>query len=179
MRQGIAPYQQIQDAARDLLPEGGVDWFKFNYDGDQPGLVHFELNLLERDNIPVDVSIFTISGNEIRPYERGADPVTPPHEVQALPGNKFTTRILTKGTYFVRVDANHVFYQLKTSLYDLPPYNEPRKAVRAGMDYIVSAGDSWHANIPRHGGPVTRVSSNLSRDDALHRLPRHSFYDAG
>ncbi|MBK7598426.1 MAG: HEAT repeat domain-containing protein [Acidobacteria bacterium] len=159
-RQGIAPYQQIQDAARDLLPEGGVDWFKFDYDGAQPGLVHFELNLLERDNIPVDVSIFTISGNEVRPYERGADPVTPPHEVQALPGNKFTTRILTKGTYFVRVDANHVFYQLKTSLYDLPPYNEPRKAVRAGMDYIVSAGDSWHANIPRHGGLVTRVSSN-------------------
>lgn len=156
---GATPYAQQPDLTDDRLPEGGVDWFKFSYDGDAPKLVHFELDLLERDNIPVDISIFTVESGEAKSYERGADPVTPPHEVQALPGNKFTTRIITRGTYYVRVDANHVFYQLRTSTYSLPPYDDPRKAVRAGMDYLISAGDSWHANTPRHGGLVNRVSS--------------------
>ncbi|MGH9853610.1 MAG: HEAT repeat domain-containing protein, partial [Blastocatellia bacterium] len=160
---GAIPYQQLPELTNDRLPEGGVDWFKFAYDGDEARLVHFELDLLERDNIPVDVSIFTVENGEAKSYERGVDPVTPPHEVQALPGNKFTTRIITKGEYYVRVDANHVFYKLRTSTYDTPPYSNqkegPRKAIRAGMDYLVSGGDSWHANTPRHGGIVNRVSN--------------------
>ncbi|MCI0523868.1 MAG: hypothetical protein L0Y75_01270 [Acidobacteria bacterium] len=160
---GAIPYQQLPELTSDRLPEGGVDWFKFTYDGDEARLVHFELDLLERDNIPMDVSIFTIENGEAKNYERGVDPVTPPHEVQALPGNKFTTRIITKGEYYVRVDANHVFYQLRTSTYDPPPYSNqqegPRKAIRAGIDYLVSGGDSWHANTPRHGGIVSRVSN--------------------
>ncbi len=146
-------------ASGDVMPEGGVDWFKFNYDGDQPKLVHFELDLPERDNLPVDVSIFKVVGGEAKVYEDGMDPVSPPHEIQALPGNKFTVRTITRGEYFVRVDANHVFYQVRTSVYDVPPYADPRAAIRAGMDYIVSAGDSWHANTPRHGGIVNRVSN--------------------
>src|SRR5262245_1941016 len=156
---GATPYARQGDLTDDRLPEGGVDWFRFTYEGEEPKLAHFELDLLERDNIPVDVSVFAVENGEAKSYERGADPVTPPHEVQALAGNKFTTRIITRGTYYIRVDANHVFYQLRTTVYDAPPYNDPRKAVRAGMDYLVSAGDSWHANTPRHGGIVNRVSS--------------------
>jgi hypothetical protein len=158
-------YEQTPEY-NDRLPEGGADWFKFNFTADTPKLVHFEIDLLERDNIPVDVSVFTIENNQAKPYEKGADPVTPPHEVQALPGNKFTTRVLTKGTYYVKIAARHPAYQLRTYVYDLPPYSNPvqaeaaRKAVRAGMDFIVSAGDSWHANTPRHGGIVNRVSNN-------------------
>jgi HEAT repeat protein len=157
---GAVPYQQSPDLTDERLPEGGIDWFQFTYDGEEPKLVHFELDLLERDNIPVDVSVFTVEKGEAKVYDRGADPVTPPHEVQALPGNKFTTRVITKGTYYLRVDANHVFYQLRTAVYDVPPYDDAARAVRAGMDYIISAGDSWHANTPRHGGLVNRVSSN-------------------
>ncbi|MCW5969935.1 MAG: hypothetical protein KIT57_15625 [Blastocatellales bacterium] len=158
---GTIPYQQAPSDAENLdrLPEGGIDWFKFDYDGDRPKLVYFEVDLLERDNIPVDVSIYTIENGEAKVYEKGADPVTPPHEVQALAGNKFTTRTITRGTYYVRVDANHPFYRLKTSVYDAPPYNDARLAVRAGADYLLGAGDSWHANTPRHGGIVNRVSS--------------------
>ncbi|MBL8207229.1 MAG: hypothetical protein JNM09_23555 [Blastocatellia bacterium] len=158
-------YEQTPEY-NDRLPEGGADWFKFNFTENTPKLIHFEIDLLERDNIPVDVSVFTIENNQAKPYEKGADPVTPPHEVQALPGNKFTTRVLTKGTYYVKVEARHPAYQLRTYVYDLPPYSNPvqaeaaRKAVRAGMDFIVSAGDSWHANTPRHGGIVNRVSNN-------------------
>lgn len=156
---GAVPYAQQPELTTDRLPEGGVDWFKFSYDGETPRLAHFELDLLERDYVPVDVSVFTVENDAAKPYERGIDPVTPPHEVQALPGNKFTTRVITKGTYYLRVDANHVSYQLRTSSYDVAPYRDPRLAVRAGMDYIISAGDSWHANTPRHGGIVSRVSN--------------------
>src|SRR6266508_2681755 len=164
---GASPYAQQPDLASDRLPEGGVDWFKFTYEGAEPKLVHFELDLLERDNIPVDVSVFTVENGEAKSYERGADPVTPPHEVQALPRNKFTPLIIARTTYYVRVDAHHVFYQLRTAVSAAPPFShkhsgqedEARKAVRAGMDYLVSAGDSWHANTPRHGGIVNRVSS--------------------
>lgn len=156
------PYQQtpVAEASGDTLPGGGADWFKFTYDGDRPLLIHFELDLPERDNIPVDVSVYTVENGAAKVYEEGADPVSPPHEVQALPGNKFTTRTITRGTYYVRVEANHPLYRLRTAAYDLPPYADARQAVRAGMDYIVSAGDSWHANTPRHGGIVNRVSSN-------------------
>lgn len=161
---GRTPYSLPPDATPDRLPDGGVDWFKFSFDHAEPRLVHFELDLLERDNLPVDVAVFTVENNQVKPYERGLDPVSPPHEVQVVPGNKFTTRVLTKGTYYLRVDANHAFYQLRTSTYDLPPYSDqadaPRKAIRAGMDYLISAGDSWHANTPRHGGLVNRVASN-------------------
>ncbi|HKX32974.1 MAG TPA: HEAT repeat domain-containing protein, partial [Blastocatellia bacterium] len=159
-KRGAVPYQQAPELTDDRLPEGGIDWFKFTSDGERPQLVHFELDLLERDNIPVDVSVFTVENGEAKAYDRGADPVTPPHEVQALAGNKFTTRVITRGTYYLRVDANHAFYQLRTSVYEVPPYRNPGEAVRAGMDYVISAGDSWHANTPRHGGLVNRVASN-------------------
>ncbi|MFN7928618.1 MAG: hypothetical protein U0Y68_11840 [Blastocatellia bacterium] len=166
-------YQQTPEYD-DRLPDGGADWFKFNFTADTPKLVHFEIDLLERDNIPVDVSVFTIENNQPKPYEKGADPVTPPHEVQALPGNKFTTRVLTKGTYYVKVEARHPAYQLRTYVYDLPPYKDPRQAVR-GMDFIVSAGDSWHANTPRHGGIVNRISSTHNENAGLCRLSRDAF----
>src|SRR5262249_54629135 len=61
---GVTPYAQQPDLTADRLPEGGVDWFKFTYEGDDPKLVHFGLDLLERDNIPVDVSIFTVENGE-------------------------------------------------------------------------------------------------------------------
>jgi hypothetical protein len=160
---GTIPYQNVEanaDKSRpDVLPEGGIDWFKFTFNEDRPKLVYFEVDVPERDNIPIDVSIFTLDGDQTRAYEKGIDPVSPPHEVQALAGNKFTTRVITRGTYYIRVDANHPSYQLRTSTYDVPPYSDPRLAVRAGMDYLVSAGESWHANTPRHGGIVNRVSS--------------------
>jgi hypothetical protein len=35
---GAIPYQQLPDLTVDRLPEGGIDWFKFTYDGDQPKL---------------------------------------------------------------------------------------------------------------------------------------------
>jgi hypothetical protein len=136
------------------------DWYKFEFTSPAPKLVFFQVDLMERDQIPVDVSVYHLAGGKLEEYFEGEDPVTMPHEVQALPGNKFTPRVLKeRGTYYVAVHAGHPEYKLRTRVYDAPPYNDPRKAVRTAVDYILAAGDSWHANTPRRGGVYDRVSS--------------------
>jgi hypothetical protein len=138
----------------------GVDWFQFEFTEHTPKLVFFQVDLMERDQIPLSVSIYRIVDGQLKEYFEGEDPVTLPHEVQALPGNKFTPRILhERGTYYVAVRANHPEYKLRTRVYDPPPYQDPREAVRTAIDYILAAGDSWHANTPRRGGILDRVSS--------------------
>ncbi|PYT15374.1 MAG: hypothetical protein DMG59_14130, partial [Acidobacteria bacterium] len=58
----------------------------------------------------------------------------------------------------MRVAANHPEYKLRTLIYPVPPYREPQKAVRAGMDYLIALGDAWHANTPRRGAIALRNS---------------------
>jgi len=135
------------------------DWYKFEFSG-APKLVFFQIDLMERDQIPCDVRVWRMVNGKLEEYYDGEDPVTLPHEVQALQGNKFTPRVLrASGTYYVSVHAAHPEYKLRTRVYDPPPYTDARKAVRAGVDYIMAAGDSWHANTPRRGGVLDRVAS--------------------
>lgn len=136
----------------------GEDWYRFRFEGPRPKLVFFQLELMDRDDLPVDVSVFRASGSGIEEYTKGQDPVAVPHEVQALPGNKFAPRVLEPGEYYVRVRANHPEYKLRTRLYEPPPYADAREAVRTAVDYIMGAGDSWFANTPRRGGTLDRVT---------------------
>jgi hypothetical protein len=137
-----------------------TDWYEFEFTSATPKLVFFQVDLMERDQIPVDVAVFRLVKGEPQEYFDGEDPVTLPHEAQALAGNKFTPRVLKeRGTYFVSVQANHPEYKLRTRLYDPPPYTDPQTAVRTALDYILAAGDSWHANTPRRGAVYDRVSS--------------------
>ena len=134
-------------------------WYRFDFEGSAPKLVFFQVELLDRDDVPVDVSVFRIAGGKPVEYLEGQDPVAQPHEVQALPGNKFAPRVLREnGTYYVRVRAHHPEYKLRTRVYDAPPYRNPQDAVRTAVDYIMGAGDSWFANTPRRGGAFDRVS---------------------
>ncbi|MGH9338679.1 MAG: HEAT repeat domain-containing protein [Acidobacteriota bacterium] len=154
------PYFPLPGQSSKELMEAGADWYRFDYQDSRSQLVYFWLDLLDRDNIPVDLSVFQESGGELVSYEEGTDPVTPPHEVQAMHGNKFTTRVLRRpGRYYLRVLSHHPSYQLKTAQYALPPYTDPRQAVVTAVDYVISAGDSWHANTPRKGGVFDRISN--------------------
>ncbi len=138
----------------------GTDWYWFEFPGGSPKLVFFQIELMERDQLPVNVSIYRMKDGKLAEFFDGEDPVTLPHEVQALPGNKFTPRILTEaGRYYVAVYASHPEYKLRTRVYDPPPYSDAHRAVRTGLDYILAAGDSWHANTPRRGGVLDRVAS--------------------
>src|SRR6185295_18094868 len=137
-----------------------TDWYQFEFTSATPKLVFFQIDLMERDQIPVNVAVSRLVNGEPQEFFDGEDPVTLPHEAQALTGNKFTPRILTdRGTYYIAVRAGHPEYKLRTRVYDAPPYSDPRAAVRTALDYILAAGDSWHANTPRRGGVLDRVSS--------------------
>ena len=108
----------------------------------------------------MDVAVYRVANGKPLEFTEGQDPVSGPHEVQALPGNKFTPRILRQnGDYYVRVRANHPEYKLRTRTYPAPPYSDPQQAVRTAADYILGAGDSWFANTPRRGGVINRVES--------------------
>ena len=151
------PARRAAPSSRD--PDG-IDWYRFEFTSETPKLVFFQIDLTERDQIPSNVAIYRLADGKLQEYYEGEDPVTLPHEAQALPGNKFTPRILKdKGTYYVGVRANHPEYKLRTRVYDAPPYRDPRIAVRTALDYILAAGDSWHGNTPRKGGVIDRVSS--------------------
>ncbi len=82
--------------------------------------------------------------------------------------------MISRGTYFVRVDACQPEYQLRTKLFDVPPYlkteadaeyrpemiaGAARKAIHTAIDFQLLAGDSWHANTPRKGHPLDRVAN--------------------
>jgi hypothetical protein len=138
----------------------GTDWYRFEFSSESPKLVFFQVELMERDQIPVNIEVHRLTDGKPEEYYEGEDPVTVPHEVQALPGNKFTSRILkAKGTYYISVQAGHPEYKLRTRVYDPPPYQDPHVAIRTALDFILAAGDSWHANTPRRGGVFDRVSS--------------------
>ena len=137
----------------------GEHWYRFEFDSPRPKLVFFQVELTDRDDIPADVSLFRVNAGKLEEYTEGQDPVAQPHEVQALPGNKFAPRILRQaGTYYVRVRANHPEFKLRTRVYEAPPYSDPHEAVRTAVDYIMGAGDSWFANTPRRGGAFDRVA---------------------
>lgn len=157
-----AEYIPLPDTPRRDLVDDPVrtDWYKFSFESSRPKLVFFQIELMERDQVPVNVAVYRVVNGKLEEYREGEDPVTLPHEVQALPGNKFTPRVLKEpGTYYISVRSAHPEYKLRTRVYDTPPYSDPHVAVRTALDYILGAGDSWHANTPRRGGVFDRLSS--------------------
>lgn len=143
----------------------GFQWFQFTYHGDQARLVYFVVDITDRE-VPLDVDVFTPSKNgagqpTITPYGTGGF-VYKIEATQNYPGlYKFRTRILHPGeTYYVRVDANHPSYQLHTFSYPVPPYHDPRQAVRTGMDFLINMGDTWLSNTPRRGAIALRTTMN-------------------
>ena len=144
----------------------GFQWFRFTFHGAEPRLAYFVLNVTDRD-VPLDVDIF-----QPGEYNGKAD-VVPSNDgefiyqieaTQNYPGlYKFRTRILHPGdTYYIRVDANHPAWQLHTYDYPIPPYKDPRQAVKTGMAFLVNMGDTWLSNTPRRGSVALRTSMAYS-----------------
>jgi HEAT repeat protein len=159
------PYAPAPNEDRYAALLKGFQWFKFTYHGKQPRLVYFVLDITDRD-VPLDVDVFTPGTDKaghpgIMPYGTGAF-VYQIEATQNYPGlYKFRTRILQpEQTYYVRVDANHPSYQLHTFSYPVPPYTDPRQAVRTGMDFLINMGDTWLSNTPRRGAIALRTTMN-------------------
>ena len=43
----------------------GEHWYRFEFDAPRPKLVFFQVELIERDNIPVDVSVFRLKAGKL------------------------------------------------------------------------------------------------------------------
>jgi hypothetical protein len=156
-----AEYVPLPGTSKNYIVSAAANehWYRFRWNEERPKLVFFQLELMDRDGVPADVSVFKQVQGKIVEFNDSRDPVTLPHEVQALPGNAFTTRVFQDpGSYFVRVRASHPEYKLRTRVYDLPPYDDASLAVRTAVDYIMGAGDSWFVNTPRRGGTYDRVN---------------------
>jgi HEAT repeat protein len=157
------------DRYADLLK--GFQWFQFTYKGTEPKLVYFDLDVTDRE-VPVDVDLFARTGEDLKPYTKGAS-IYQIEATQNYPGlYKFRTRIVEPGqTYYIRVHANHPSYQLRTFSYPIPPYKDPQQAVRTGMDFLINMGDSWLSNTPRRGAIALRTT--MSHGDVKQCIACH------
>ena len=180
------PYLLIGEPPAEQDHDTGVNWFTFTLDSAKPRLAFFALDFVDRD-VPPDVRIYEKKDGRLVEFSQGIDPQSLQRERPPRPGaNKFTTRVIARGTYFVRVDACQPEYQLRTKLFDVPPYLEPedaatarpqtiaaaaRKAIRTAMDFQLLAGDSWHANTPRKGHHARSRGQLPPRNIHLHCLP--------
>ena len=138
----------------------GVHWYKLDYAGPGDRLVHFNVEVLDRD-VPADLAVFIVVNGQPVEYTRGRERYETEKSTNFHGLQKFAPRVLAPGTYYVRVLGNHPFYKLETDSYAAPPYTDPKQAVRVAMDYIVRKGDSWHANVPRKGSVALRNSNPL------------------
>lgn len=138
----------------------GLDWFRFDV-SDGPVLVFFQLDLLDRD-VAANLSLFK-RNEEGQPvvYERGKDPTETIHDRERVRYSKHISRVLTNGVYYLRVNANHPAYVLRTYKYSIPPYDDPESSVSTGLHYLLNVGDAWFAQIPRGG-------NRYVRSDTLH-----------
>jgi HEAT repeat protein len=159
------PYIPAPDEDRYDALLKGFQWFRFTFHGNEPKLAYFVLDITDRE-VPLDVDVFTLGKDaqghpDVKPYTNGAS-IYKIEATQNYPGlYKFRTRILEPGeTYYLRVAADHPSYQLHTFSYPVPPYKDPRQAVRTGMDFLVNMGDTWLSNTPRRGAIALRNTMN-------------------
>ncbi len=137
----------------------GLDWFRIEFAEEQPRLVYFELDLLDRDISP-NLKLYRLNEQtqSLEYYIAGKDPMEIIHDRQEFRYSKFITRVLRRGTYFLQVNANHPHYVLRTTVYPVPPYQDVQQAVLAASHYIVNIGDAWFAQTPRNGDVYARRS---------------------
>ncbi len=142
--------------------KSGLDWFRFEITQDTPTLVYLQLDLLDRD-VSANLRVYTVdpkTNNTIAPFLAGKDPMEVVHDRERERYSKHISRVFTRGTYYLEVNANHPDYILRTRVLPVPPYDEASRAVEAGMHYIMNVGDAWFAQVPREGNIYVR-SANM------------------
>ena len=140
--------------------KSGLDWFRFEVKDEKPVLVYFQLDLLDRD-VSANLRVYTVDAKTGRPepYLQGKDPMEIVHDRERERYSKHISRTFARGTYYLEVNANHPAYILRTRVLPVPPYDDPVKAVEAGMHYIMNVGDAWFAQVPREGNIYVRADN--------------------
>jgi HEAT repeat protein len=139
--------------------KAGLDWFRLDFSGEEPQLVFFNLEPLEGD-LASNLKLYRWNERTGKPefYTEGKDPVEMIHDGQKVRYSSFLTRVLTRGIYYLQVNANHPAYVLRTTANPIPPYEDPRQAVKTAAHYVASAASAWHSQLPRQGDRFSRAS---------------------
>ncbi len=141
--------------------KNGLDWFRIDITDEKPVLVMFELDIPDRD-VSVNMRCYTLDPNDPTkavPYLEGKDPMEIVHDRERERYSKSISRVFTKGTYYLEVNANHPRYKIRSYKYPAPPYDDPKLAVEVGLRYVMDVGDAWFAQIPREGNIYKRVQN--------------------
>ncbi|HEU5117563.1 MAG TPA: HEAT repeat domain-containing protein, partial [Isosphaeraceae bacterium] len=139
--------------------EEGLDWYRVELTEPNDSLVFFHLDLVDRD-VSADLRLFTLNDHGgLEPFETGKDPMETIHNRERVRYSTHLSRVLSRGTYYLRVNANHPCYVLRTRRLAVPPYRDPRLAVDVGLHYLQNAGDAWFSQIPREGNRTVRSVS--------------------
>lgn len=136
-------------------PEQGVDWYRVKNRKRRAVMAYLGVAVGDRE-LPSDVETFRVKAEGgLEVYREGSYAYTP-EATQTMPGlGSFRVRRLEAGAeVLVRVAANHPAYTLRLKSYEVE--RGAAEAVRMGMDFLVSLGASWHANVPRRGAVATR-----------------------
>lgn len=138
----------------------GLDWFRLDVAEEQPRLVIFELDVLDRD-VSVNLRMYrpNAEGTGVDLFMDGTDPMEIIHDREPERYSKSISRILKPGTYYLQVNGNHPRYVLRSTAYRVPPYDNPKEAVTAGAHYVMNVGDAWVAQVPREGNIYKRVQN--------------------
>ncbi len=139
--------------------KSGLDWFRLVVTDEEPILVYFQLDLLDRD-VSANIRVSTVDdAGAVQPYVEGKDPMEIVHDRERERYSKHVSRVFKKGTYYIEINANHPSYILRTRKLPVPPYDDPKQAVEAGMHYIMNVGDAWFAQVPREGNIYVRADN--------------------
>lgn len=138
----------------------GLDWFKIEVEKEEPFLVLFEIDVLDRDvSVNLRTYVLNEAGDDVQLFMEGSDPMEIVHDREPERYSKSISRILKKGTYYLQVNGNHPRYILRSKVYGIPPFDSPEEAIRLGAHYIMNVGDAWVAQVPREGNIYRRIEN--------------------
>ncbi len=136
-------------------PEEGIHWYRVRNRESVPVVAYLSVEVGDRE-LPSDVETFVRGAQGEWEVYRGGGYQYLPEATQTMPGMaSFRARRMEPGVeYLIRVAANHPAYTLRLRKYGVK--RDAAERVRMGMDFLVSLGASWHANVPRRGAVAVR-----------------------
>ncbi|MGH9659765.1 MAG: hypothetical protein ACRD96_14545, partial [Bryobacteraceae bacterium] len=133
--------------------DSGDDWFRLEFKGAEPRLVHCNLTMTD-PFVTARLRFYTADGQE---YKEGRNANETTHE-QVEDHRTAIVRLLKPGgVYFLRAEANSPGYDIELRVRRPAPFTDAREAVRLGMYDHVSQVDAWLLNRPRGNSLDRRI----------------------
>ncbi|MGH9721683.1 MAG: prenyltransferase/squalene oxidase repeat-containing protein [Bryobacteraceae bacterium] len=125
--------------------ESGDDWFRIEYKGSEPRLLHCNMTMTD-PFVTARLRFYTADNQEYKDG-RNANEIT--HEQTEEHRTAIVRLLKPGGVYFLRAEANSPGYDIELRVRRPAPYTDPREAVRMAVYDHTSQVDAWLLNRPR------------------------------